>query len=309
MRRSMLIAGMAALLGAAPLAARAQNAAASPSPSPSPSANANADGSADAPEAKHYSLRADVEYRQLAITDSDPVNDLGMTYRARADYKLERVVPGLKVFVQTGIGQKFYAEPDESGLLLEDTLVGAGYAHSVGLEVGGVSRDLDLAHSMRIYVPTSRASHNRELYTAIDYMVSGRVRTIGKLSVGLDLRGRYHINGHAEAQGPDGAELTMLFWSGNLAAEYVVLESSSFGDLSLGADLASYHRLKYPLYGYWYLNQQVGWDAYAAYSPFKHLSMQLSIEHNSSVLRNGIVNLALFNRDMIEVALTVTGTY
>ena len=267
---------------------------------------------------RFYHLRGDVLFRMLAVSDQDPRNDIWMTYRLRGDID---VCPHARALLWGGIQQKFWAEPDESGWLLEDTQFGLTYNHEVSLDFVPLDffkeRKLDFIHIARLYLPTSRASINQDLYFAPEWFTRITYVATKDLSVISDLYFQYRFNRYAEQAGLEGLQNIQFTFGPSLGVEYTVFDHPSLGAVTAGADALVDWIRKYPSRESYrsqassqrFFNQEYGWDAYVTYSPPEYLTVVLILQQNGPVLRDGLINLHAVKREETEFLIWAIARY
>ncbi len=269
-------------------------------------------------EDRVWHLSGALEYRSLAIVDTDPSNDQYLRWSIRGDVAL---FPRSRVFLRLGLTQNFWAEEGESGLLLQDTLLGVDYGHEVGLDFIPLSyfagRKLSLEHRLGLFVPTSRASMKQDMYAAPYILSRARYAVLDALLVGVDGYVRYHFHRYAERAGQFGGMLTQLDFGPSLGVEYTAYDSPRWGSVSVGADLsvawdksyASREEYGAPQSSRTFWNQDYGWDAYATYTPVGYFTAVLGVEHGGKVLRDGLQNMFFAHRDETQFFLQLLGRY
>jgi hypothetical protein len=296
------IAGALLALTAAPaLAADAPDAALSPA---APAVMANAD------EPRLYKVAALAQFRTLAIRDEDPANDQSMLYQLRGEGRLsDRLTLGVRV----GMTQAFSAEEGESGYRLQDTLASASYRTPVDLGF----RELKLRHALGVYIPTSRASQQQDLYVAPQYSLSASLEVVKDLTFTLQPSLQYRWHEYAERAGYRGGMNTQVRYAVRGGLDYQVLDSSTFGNLAVGASAGSTWDQKYASRDAFtsdesdqvYVSENYDWEFHIEYAPVDYLSAGIALEHGGRVLRDGIVNTFLVHRDETELAFTLSGSY
>lgn len=265
-------------------------------------------GSTDA--ARPYKVSALGQFRTLAVRDQDPANDQSMLYQLRGDGKLtDRFTVG----VRFGVFQYFTAEEGESGWRLQDTLASAGYRTPVDLGF----RELKLKHTLGLYLPTSRASQNQDLYVAPQYALDAAIDIVDGLTFTLQPSLQYRWHQYAERAGYRGGMNTQVRYAVRGGLDYLVLESSKFGDLAVGASAGSTWDQKYASREAFtsdesdqvFVSENYDWEFHVEYAPLAYLAVGVALEHGGRVLRDGIVNTFLVHRDETELALTLSGSY
>jgi hypothetical protein len=286
------------------------------------------------PQDKPWRLAADVQYRSLLVTDEDPANDRYFLYRAQASYYPLR---GLSVFTRLGLNQRFVSVQGESGFRMEDAVLGATAEQSISLAPLGWQRTLGLSHALRVYLPTSFASHQQNLYLATDWSTRTRVRLVGELYAGVRGTLHYRLYEYAEQAGPEGATLPRFVAELQPFVEYSPLVSDRWGTVTVGADLMGDETVHYPsrdpasitseqlppgtltaanggLAGSGssdsFVTPHYGYDLYAVYAPpIPYLSFVASLEQSGNVVRYGEPRLYFIHRDQTELALHLVATY
>ncbi|MEY4545417.1 MAG: hypothetical protein RL685_1612 [Pseudomonadota bacterium] len=284
------------------------------------------------PPGKPWRVIADGQYRSLLVTDEDPANDRYLLYRLQGSYF---PLSWLSVFARVGLFQRFVATEDESGFRMEDTVLGATAEQPIPLAPWGWQRTLLLSHSLRVYLPTSFASSQQDLYFAGEGSTRAQLRIWGQLVAGVRGTVHYRFHEYAEQAGPGGGTLPRLVVSARPFVEYSPLSSERWGRLTLGADLYGDETVDYPsrdpatlgaatlppgtlsasrLNGAnssdSFVTPHYGHDLYAVYTfPNRHVSVVLSLEQNGNVVRYGEPRLYFIHRDQTELALQVSANY
>jgi hypothetical protein len=266
-----------------------------------------------------YSILAWTTFSMLAISDEDPANDRYWQLFARPDVKpLPRLLPKLKTFVQLGFTQKFVAEQGETGFLFQDMAPGATYTHKLEVPLfPGYKRDLAFLHRLYFYLPTSRASINQELYLAPRYFSRVSLAPIDKLSLQLDFDTQYRFHRLPYRKGPGAPLNTRYVIGGVLRGEYTFFALPKWGELTAGLQGETAWSLRYSSsdghdsptsdQAPWF--QSYGWATYVNYSPITSFIFEVTLNHGGQVLRDGIVNTFLGNRDETELQFTAYFTY
>ena len=270
-----------------------------------------------------YSVSAGSEFSSLVITNTAaPPNDKVFNWTVNASYA---VFEGAKATIMVGAIERFTADPGEGPFLFNDTVLGLSYKQTARLPFalwGLDQRKLELSHRARLYLPSSRVSLKQTLYCAPEVKSTARmviVPSLPRLKAGLGGLLQYRFHEKAERAGTHGGMNTRLAGGVTLSFEYVILEESPWGDLSVSADGSTMYRVRYTSRDTYesasssatFLAQQYGYTIGASYTPPKmpYLSVDVAIQQNAGVLRNGVVNMYVANRDLTEFALGVTGTY
>lgn len=293
------------------------------------------DLSLERPVGKDWQLLGDIQYRTLAVRDEDPANDQRMLYRLQAGY--DPPVPGLTVFAHIGFEQRFVSVQGESGVRMEDAVLGAMFQHDVSLERLGWDRSLGFLHRLRFFLPTSFRSQQDDLYLAAQWSTRARVRLLDRLFAGLQGALHYRAYEYAEQAGPGGEALPHYAAEVLAFAEYSPLVSRELGSLTLGADVYADETIDYAardpaslraadlppgtlagstgtLLGAGsndtFVSPHFGYDFYVTYRPpIEHLQLTASIEQVGNAVRYGESRVFLFHRDETELVLRLTATY
>jgi hypothetical protein len=292
------------------------------------------DLSVQRPVTKPWQVLGEAQYRTLVVRDEDPANDQRMIYRLGFNYA---VLPQLILSARGGVQQRFVAEPDESGLRLEDMALSALLLQNVDLAPFGWDRKLSLIHRLRLYLPTSRRSQQDDLYFAAEWMSRARVRVVDQLFTGLLGVLQYHAHDYAEQAGPGGEALPRVVAQALAFVEYSPIVSPSLGTLTVGADAYVDQVFDYPSRDPGQLsaselppgtlaestdtiigsgttdafsNPRFGYDLYVVYQPpIEHLLFTASLEQGGNAVRYGETRLFLFHRDETELALRMQLMY
>jgi len=284
------------------------------------------------PEHKSWRIAGDAQYRQLLVTDEDPANDRYMVYRAQVSYYPR---PWLSLFARLGVFQRFVAVQGESGVRMEDTVLGATAEQWLSLEPLGWQRTLQLSHSLRAYLPTSFASHEQNLYLAAAWSTRARLRLVDELFAGMRGTLHYRFNEYAEQAGPEGGTLPRFVVELRPFVEYSPVLPEKWGTLTFGADLAWDETIDYPsrdprdlsaselppgtltasrVSGSGssdsFVTPHYGYDLYVVYTPpVPYLSFSVSLEQAGNVVRYGEPRLYFIHRDQTELAFQLAVTY
>ncbi len=262
----------------------------------------------DQREPSPFKISLSAEYRKLAISDEDPLNDQMMVYRFAGQ---GRVMKGLKSYIRFGLYEKFVAQEDESGLKFQDTQLGLKMATPISLSE---EQELSIAQDLRVYLPTSRPSQKQDLFLALRYTSNFGLELPLGISLALMPHYRYRFHKFAERAGYQGGMNTQMDTGLHLGLNWEFLNSKQLGDLSFGAsfgwvwlrkyDSRDEHETSTSDQGFWY--QSYDWEAHLAYQPLKQLQLSLSLEHGGSVLRDGIVNTFFTHRDETELVSSLS---
>jgi len=264
-------------------------------------------------------------YRGLVIVDEDAANDQNFSWSLRGDYD---VFEGGRAWIRLGLTQNFVAEGDpeeggESGFLFQDASLGFDYGHEVGLDFVPLEsfkgKKLDFEHRLGLFLPTSRASINQDMYAAPYALSRLRYAVLEPLIVGMDAWFRYRFHRYAERVGPGAGQNTQLDFGASFGVEYVPLASKEWGTVSVGADLGWGLAKRYPSgeefvavderssETFW--AQDYSWDVYATYTPVKYATVVLGLEQAANVLKDGIVNVEPFHRDQTQFFVQLLARY
>lgn len=284
---------------------------------------------------RSYYLRGLSQFRMLAISDPDPANGRVLLWSVEGGYRL---APTASLFIRGGLLQRFVvpststelipaglplpsaselASIDTSPVLLRDTVVGARYRHTFDLGAALGGRTLDVRNTFNIYLPTSLSSQRRELVFAPELVSRSRLSVTKSLAVGADLSAQYRFHRSAERAGRGAGENVQAQFTSALAADYNIATFGDWGSLDTGADIRTAWEKTYPSQdthasstssrNFW--RQDYGFDCYLSYTPKGWLSLSVSLEQGAPVLRDGIVNVRIPNRDETELVFTVAGTF
>ena len=279
---------------------------------------------------KRWQLTAEAQYRSLLITDEDPANDRYMLYRLQGAYQLQS---WLSVYAQLGLFQRFVSVEGESGLRLEDTVLGAFAEQSVSLAPW--ERTLGLVHRLRILLPTSFQSQEQDLILAAEWSTRARLRLVGQLYVGLRGTLHYRFHEYAEQAGSEGGALPRFVAEALAFVEYWPLVSKKWGALALGAQLSGGETVDYPSLDPGSVDESqlppgtlaaddlsgagdsdslvtphYGYALYVSYvPPIPHLSFTVSLEQSGSAVRYGEPRLYFVHRDETELALRLSASF
>jgi hypothetical protein len=265
-----------------------------------------------------WHLRGDVQYRQLAITDATPINDLWMVYRLRADLD---VFPHARAFIWGGMRQQFWAEPGETGWFPQDLQLGLNYTQEVKLDFVPLdffkSKKVELVHLGRVYLPTSRSSSNQDLYLAPEELSRASFGVTDELTLVGEGYFQYRMTRYAEQAGLEGGMLPVLDFGPSVGLEYTVLDRPTIGTITVGADASTYWNLLYPsreafassISDQYHWVQGYGWDAYASYTPWEYTTLVVMLNQGGPVVRSGIVHMYLAKREETELFIWAIAHY
>ena len=255
-------------------------------------------------------LTAAVGYYMLATVDEDPENDQSLSWSVGARAK---VLPDLTIFANAGVTERFTVEKDESAFRARDTRVGA--RHSTELELGPLEANLE--NTVTLYLPTSRASLNQDLFIAPQIASSLSIEPVDNLTLSIGPRFRYRFHKYAERAGKAGIMNTQYEISGNIGADYRILKDRTWGKLSAGVSTMSTwirrfnsrddHSSASSDRAVWL--QRYGWEAHVGYTPIKVATLSLAVDQTGSVLRDGVVNTFVAHRDETMLIFRLSGRY
>ena len=280
---------------------------------------------------KSWSVNARVQFRTLVVTDEDPANGRTMDYRLSANY---RPLPWLMLLGRVGLNQQFVAQPDESGVRLQDSLLAGLAFHSVSLEALGLDRKISFMHRLGVYLPTGYQSQLQDLYAAPEWLTQATIPIIPSLTFGVIGLGQYRFHKYAEQAGQQGGTLPRVVLAGLTFLEYSPLQSQTFGTLTLGADFYGYHNVDYPARSQdtfqrggvpipirdedldgevasdVYQSESFGYDVYLTYlPPVPYFALTVAWEQGAPLIRDGVTYFRAFNRDETTVSVTLTARY
>ena len=255
--------------------------------------------------------RLTLSHRGLLVVDEDPANNQLSLYQLSAS---GAIFKQLRLFGGALWRQHYSVEPDESALQLGDLQLGLSYPMT--LPVGNDLR-LVIFHVAAFTLPTSRQSRAQDLYFSPRYLASVSLMPIPNLVLSTTPSFRYRFHEYAERAGYGGGMNTQLDMSLNIGADYLIDQTPLFSRYRIGASAGTSYWRRYDSreeyesaasdQDFW--NQLYSWEAHLVYTPSFFFSVSLSVEHNSSVRRNGIVNTFFMHRDETEVALSFSGRY
>jgi hypothetical protein len=290
-------------------------------------------GDAERPADKPWRVSAQAQYRSLLVSDEDPANDRFMLYRAGAAYY---PLAWLSVFGRVGLNQRFVSVQGESGVRMEDLVLGAAAEQRVSLAPLGWQRELGLSHSFRVYLPTSFTSQQQDLYLAVDWSTRARVQLVSTLFAGVRGSLHYRFHEYAEQAGPGGGTLPRFVVGLAPFIEYSPLVSDKWGTITVGADLMGDETIDYPSRdpadiaasqlppgtlasdgsigrsggSDSFVTPHYGYDVYAAYKPpIPYLSFSVSLEQSGNVVRYGEPRLYFIHRDQTELVLQAAASF
>lgn len=242
------------------------------------------------------------QYTALVVTDDDPANDRSIQYLLRARGK---VFPGGTAVLGIGLNQRFVAEEDDSSLRLSDTLIGFEWATPVKLSE---EKTLSLTHVLWGFLPTSRASSERDLIFAPVWQLRAAMEVLPGLSVGAVPYFRYRFHRYAERAGPTGELNTQLDFGVRGGLDYDLISSKRFGSWSAGLSMGTAYARAYDARdptGQDPWSQAYDWEVHTFYNPLPFLLMGLTLQQGAPLLRGGVANAVLFHRDETEWAATL----
>ncbi len=272
---------------------------------------------------RSWSVWGNAEYRTLLVIDEDPINDQMLIWRAGGSVM---VAAGVRAFFRIDLTERFWDEPDGSGILLQDLRMGASYPLELDVPlnfVGLGTQKATFESTLTLFLPTSRVSQNQDLYAAPRLSTKARLDVISGLRVGLDTlaQNNFHRDAERDSGDPDLDARTRNYQfiaSLGPAVEYgLELPEPWVGEIIAGSYLAWTYVMENnsraggvaeaSSHGSW--RQDRGWGVFVEYAPYEFLKAVLSLEQNSLVARDGIVNLVPFHRDETDFVFSVTGTY
>jgi hypothetical protein len=268
-------------------------------------------------------LLAQGELLWNVVRDTDPANDASGLWLFGGEVDLP--LRGLYATGFVGLTQRFSAEPREPAFEPSDSLVALGYRHS--LQVFGsasaaqpgvaTSSRAQVLHRVRVILPTSRDSRERDLNAVIDWLTVFRVPLLEGNQVGFTLRNRYRFHEFAERAGLEGGLNDRLILRGTLAFQQRVVKSASLGQWLILGELGTRYTLRYPSRDTfevpssdtspWF--QDWIWEAGLAYVPSMILNARLTIGQDTQLQRQGIVTTAFAQRDEFNARALMTASF
>jgi hypothetical protein len=265
------------------------------------------------------SLLFETQYRQKAILDQTPKNDMAVIYDFVLRYKPTKALGG---FLIAEFQEYFVAEVGDSPWRFSDLQVGGSFRHSIplaGLRVPFLAeRPIAMTYSLRAWLPTSRASISQNLVIAPEARAAARFPVFGDLlALGLDLRTVVRAHRTANGTGPGALSNNrfVVYFSPGLESE--VLKLGRWGALSVHGDVNWTWANRYPSsesylatsssQSPWF--QQLGWDLGVSYRPKPWAKLDLSLEQNGNVRRNGFYRPIIVHRDETELVATLGLTF
>ncbi|MEZ4468762.1 MAG: hypothetical protein R3F43_31110 [bacterium] len=249
------------------------------------------------------------QFRMLAVVDEDPANDQLLLYGLRVRGE---VFKGGTVFLGAGLRQLFVAEPDESGVDLQDTQVGFAWKTPVSF---GADAKLSLTQEASVFLPTSRTSRVQDLYLAPQVRLGFAFEPVAGLTVAGGPRFRYRFHEFAERAGRAGGMNTQLDTGLSAGIDYAILDSKTYGRIGVGVGAGTNYVRKYDSresyesdasdQGVWY--QQYDWEAHVGYG-YSVFDLGFSVEQGGNVLRDGVVNTFFVHRDETQLAFTLSAS-
>lgn len=281
---------------------------------------AQATTEAAAAPARAWNVGAIAYFRSLLL-DEDPRNGMALIYEANV---AARVFDEGTAYIAAGLYEGFTTVEGESGFLLQDTAVGLRYATPVDL---GSGRELGVVHDARLYLPTSRASQNQDLYVAPMMRLVLSTEVVPGLTLGVIPHFRYRFHGTAMRY---GGQANTQFDTGLRGGLDYSLDLGGAGTIDAGFSVGSVWLHRYdspsqaeqddavhelqPMVDVYVDDTEQTFQAYdyevhVGYTPVKYLTIGLGLEQGGSVLRDGVVNTYLFHRDETELVASVSGRY
>ena len=262
------------------------------------------------PEKKLWTVSASIQYRQQAVVDEDPENERLMLYRLGGS---ARVFDGGRAFVRLGMSERFVAQPEESGFRLQDSQIGLNYVHAV--ELG--AKQLDFAHDLALFLPTSRPSLTQHLYVAPQYLLTASMEVLPDLIIAVVPNFRYRFHRYAERSGFGAGMNTQWELGLHGGVDWIFLKTSAVGDFGVGASAGSTWNRKFDSRDDYdastsdqgYVQQIYDWEGHATWQFLPQLGLTVAVEHGGPVLRDGIVNTFFVQRDETELSFTLAGAY
>jgi len=262
-------------------------------------------------------LTGALRYAGLAVYDEDPSNDQYLYWSLKGSWTLPH---DLELFAQSGLVQRFVAQPEESGFRLTDLGLGATWRHRFEFMKSSMLEDMPLSmrHSLTFFFPISRRSQNATLLVAPRWNMSLRWKLMEGLRIGPDVMAQYNFHRYAEQSGLHGGMNTQFLFETGLSAQYTLpLPAWFYGSMAVSGRLTTGYGKGYASSEtftadssdreFW--SQTWGWEAAMSYTPISSLSIVLGLEQGSDYLRNGIQAIEFFHRDETEVSLTLVGSY
>ena len=259
---------------------------------------------------RKYRATGLIEHYRPFVLDDDPENELTTVFRASGGYE---VLDGGWAKLELGTDLHHSYEAGESPWEFRDVALRFQYNHSVPwkldeFELGLPKRDIDLRHTLSLYLPTSRTSRIRDKYYSLSGLFEGSMRVLGDLFAGADLFLQYNAHEFDRARGPGGRPFTVFTLSVGGSVEYA--QELPLGNLAVGAWLGQQWNWRYisspvrPLFGY---------QLYASYTPLYYVTASLSMEHEVARRRaDGAVQNdgdLFFNRDITAIVARLTGRF
>ncbi|MCC7385185.1 MAG: hypothetical protein IT384_25280 [Deltaproteobacteria bacterium] len=270
-------------------------------------------GTADDTRKVHFAALA--QLRMLAVTDTDPANDIGVIWSG--EVAVEVFKSGI-AFGRLGVLQSFVSSIDHPAFQFQDIQVGMSYHHALPAAALGLEdREVELTYYGSIYIPTSLASSRQTMILTPELRGRADLMVVDDLTLSLDLRFQYRFHEFAERLGPGAPMNTQLVLAGTLGAAYDLYKDEKIGAISVGVDLLTGLAKRYPSresfesdassQSFW--NQSFGWDVYVSYAPLSYLQAAISVEQNGPVLRSGIVNTFFTKLEETELVFTLSARY
>ncbi len=268
------------------------------------------EGGVASSEAKFWRVGLDSQFRMLAVSDEAPENGMALVFETRISAEVFENATG---YLRAGLLQSYAPpEPDESSWYIQDVRPGFAYKTPVQLTD---DRKLGITHDLAVFLPTSRASQNQDLYAAPMYTLKLSHEVLKGFHVVAIPHFRYRFHQYAERVGPGAPMNTQLDTGIHGALEYGF--GVGFGEMSLGGSVGSIWLRRYPSrddyeseasdQAPWF--QVYDYEVHVAYTPIEYATVAVSLEHAGSVLRDGVVNTFLFHRDETELVFTLSLAY
>ncbi len=274
------------------------------------------------------------QFSAPAAVDDDPANDLQAAYLLRVTYTLN---PTFSVWVAGGVSQRFFQAnevtcgdlralpnymasecnglPDDVWDPTHHTEEAAGAFELLDTVLAGVARTpvklsedltLRIMHELAAILPTSRISKAQDLYAAARYRTRFLLpNVLPNLTVLAIPRVSYRFHRYAEAAGQSGPAITQLDVGARVGADYSLPVS-----MGVGASAGTRYLRRYAnREGDARWLQTWDYEAHLTYSPLAWLNFGLGLEHGEPVIRNGVRNIDLFDRDRTRYTFTALATY
>lgn len=268
---------------------------------------------AQAAKQKMWRLMARAELELPVIWDESPETEMLAHYYLGGEIDLPFGLQGLYATAWLPFIQRFYRIEGQSPIDFEDPLFAIGYRHRVDV---GNNHALGFVHRFGVRPPLARPSRHNLNYSTLDWLTAGRY-ALGAFTMGVDIWLQYafyqyssqfgdSISTDGELFGVSGGSNTMFRFEGGPVLQYTLFDLPSAGSMLAEASFGYRHRVHYdgsydPA---WY------WSVGATYTPITYFSLGLSMDHGySSILRGGVPELSIFDRDETRWRFAVYGRY